>query len=106
MIETLFSMIEAPLSVLREVLSSVEFWKLAVPVFSAIVAWLVNEWRKRLWEEYKRKEDSYSELLRCLRGFYMGQHHSLRITGTPKLRAGSSYKIFYNMTSIFSVILE
>jgi len=55
-----------------EVLTSVDFWKFAAPLFGAIVAWFVNEWRKRVWEQYQRKEESYRELLRCLRGFYIG----------------------------------
>jgi len=29
-----------------------------------------------------------------------------KITGTPRLKESSLYKIFYNMTSIFSVIFE
>jgi len=55
-----------------EVLVSVDFWKFAAPLFGAIVAWFVNEWRKRVWEQHQRKEESYRELLRCLKGFYVG----------------------------------
>lgn len=55
-----------------EVLASVDFWKFAAPLFGAVVAWFVNEWRKRVWEQYQRKEESYRELLRCLKGFYVG----------------------------------
>jgi hypothetical protein len=55
-----------------EVLASVDFWKFAAPLFGAIIAWFVNEWRKRVWEQYQRKEESYRELLRCLKGFYVG----------------------------------
>ena len=57
---------------MREIICSVEFWKFAAPLFGAVVAWFVNEWRKRLWEQYQRKEDSYKELVRCLKGFYVG----------------------------------
>ena len=55
-----------------EIVASVEFWKFAAPLFGAIIAWFVNEWRKRIWEQYQRKEESYRELLRCLKGFYVG----------------------------------
>lgn len=55
-----------------DVIESVEFWKFAAPLFGAVVAWFVNEWRKRVWEQYQRKEESYRELLRCLKGFYVG----------------------------------
>src|SRR4029077_1955972 len=33
---------------------------------------VVNEWRKRVADEYQRKEANYKELLRSLRGFYIG----------------------------------
>ena len=55
-----------------DVITSVDFWKFAAPLFGAVVAWFVNEWRKRVWEQYQRKEESYRELLRCLKGFYIG----------------------------------
>lgn len=57
-----------------EVFTSVDFWKFSAPLFGAVVAWLVNEWRKRIWEQYQRKEEGYKELLRCLRGFYVGSN--------------------------------
>lgn len=55
-----------------EIITSVDFWKFVIPLFGAIIAWFVNEWRKRIWEQYQRKEESYKELLRCLKGFYIG----------------------------------
>ncbi len=57
---------------MSEILLSLDFWKFAAPLFGVIVAWFVNEWRKRVWEQYQRKEESYKELLRCLKGFYVG----------------------------------
>ena len=57
---------------MADIFLSVEFWKLALPLSGAVVAWFLNEWRKRLWEQYQRKEASYKELVRCLRGFYVG----------------------------------
>jgi hypothetical protein len=59
-----------------EVLSSVDFWKFSAPLFGAVIAWYVNEWRKRASEQYQRKEESYKELLRCLKGFYIGVRNS------------------------------
>ena len=34
------------------------------------MAWVANEWRKQYWELYKRKEESYKELLKSVRGYY------------------------------------
>ncbi len=50
----------------------IEFWGIFLPLVVAIIGWLVNEWRKRFWEQYQRREASYKELLRCLTGFYEG----------------------------------
>ena len=55
---------------MANIVLSIEFWKFAAPLFGAVIAWFVNEWRKRVWEQYQRKEESYKELLRCLQGFY------------------------------------
>ncbi len=46
--------------------------KVSVPVFVAVVGWLLNERSKRQWERYKRKEDRYVALLDKLKGFYVG----------------------------------
>jgi len=49
-----------------------------IPVIGAVLAfiggfvtWYLNERSKRIYEEYKRKEEKYSELIRSLRGFYV-----------------------------------
>lgn len=55
-----------------ELLVSVDFWKFSLPLFGAVVAWFVNEWRKRVADQCQRKEENYRELLRCLKGFYIG----------------------------------
>lgn len=55
-----------------DVLSSVDFWKFALPLLGAVIAWFANEWRKRISDQYQRKEANYKELLRSLRGFYVG----------------------------------
>lgn len=57
----------------KEVLSSVEFWKFAIPLLGAVIAWFTNEWRKRVADQYQRKEANYKELLRSLRGFYVSE---------------------------------
>ncbi|MCD6366549.1 MAG: hypothetical protein J7L46_03310 [Bacteroidales bacterium] len=49
---------------------SFDFLKIFLPLVSAIVAWFANEWRKRIWEEYQRKEEKYKSLLKSLEGFY------------------------------------
>lgn len=45
--------------------------KFFLPLIGAVIAWFVNEWRKRSWEEYQRKEDRYQELIKSLKGFYL-----------------------------------
>ncbi len=55
-----------------DIISSVDFWKFALPLLGAVFAWFANEARKRSWEQYQRKEASYKELVRCLQGFYVG----------------------------------
>jgi hypothetical protein len=51
-------------------LSTVRVLELAIPLLAAVVAWFVNESRKRAWEEYQRKETNYKALLIASRGFY------------------------------------
>ncbi len=62
--------------VMLDVLSSVDFWKFALPLLGAIVAWYANEWRKRVADQYQRKEANYKELVRALRGFYEGARNA------------------------------
>jgi len=40
-------------------------------LIGGFVTWYLNERSKRVYEEYKRKEEKYSELIRSLRGFYV-----------------------------------
>jgi PAS domain-containing protein len=49
---------------------SADFLKFFVPLVGAVIAWVLNERRRRTWEEYLRKEERYRELLRTLTGFY------------------------------------
>ncbi|MBX9675741.1 MAG: hypothetical protein K2V71_03950 [Methylotenera sp.] len=57
---------------LIDIVSSADFWKIVLPALAAVIAWLSNERSKLIWEQYKRKEENYKELLRCLKGFYVG----------------------------------
>ena len=57
---------------MNEILSSVEFWKFAVPLLGAVIAWFANEWHKRITDQYQRKEANYKELIKSLRGYYVG----------------------------------
>jgi len=61
------------------VLASAEFWKLALPLSGAVIAWYVNEWRKRLADQYERKEANYKDLIRALRGFYVGASNAAEL---------------------------
>lgn len=47
---------------------------------SAVVTWYLNERSKRIYEEYKRKEEKYSELIRSLRGFCVDSFSKEQIT--------------------------
>lgn len=47
-----------------------------VPLGGAIVVWCLNEWGKRRWENFKRKEERYLTLLRSLRGFYVASQNA------------------------------
>jgi hypothetical protein len=38
---------------------------------SGLVTWYLNQRNKRIYEEYTRKEEKYSGLIRSLRGFYV-----------------------------------
>jgi hypothetical protein len=55
---------------LLEIVQSPDFWKIAFPALAAVVAWYWNERTKLVAEQFRRKEESYKELIRCLRGFY------------------------------------
>lgn len=55
---------------ISNIIYSVDFWKVAVPVFLAIIAWSLNERSELRWEQYKQKEESYRKLLESIRGFY------------------------------------
>lgn len=48
-----------------------DYLKILIPLAAAAIAWFANEWRKRRWEEYQRKEDRYQELIKSLKGFYL-----------------------------------
>ena len=56
---------------LTDILASADFWKIVLPALAAVLAWIANERSKLSWEQFKRKEENYKELLRCLKGFYV-----------------------------------
>jgi len=41
-----------------------------ITILAGFVTWYLNEQSKRIYEEYRHKEERYSELIRSLRGFY------------------------------------
>ena len=47
-----------------------DFIKFFLPLAGAVIAWFLNERRKRVWEEYKSKEQRYTNLILALKGFY------------------------------------
>ncbi|MBS3965653.1 MAG: hypothetical protein KGZ60_00110 [Truepera sp.] len=51
---------------------SADFLKFFIPLAGGVVAWIINEYRKRQAEEYARKEERYRGLILSLRGFYVG----------------------------------
>jgi len=40
-------------------------------IIISLMTWYLNERSKRIYEEYKRKEEKYSKLIRSLKGFYI-----------------------------------
>lgn len=69
------------------VLISADFLKFFLPLIGAIIAWYTNEWRKRLTDQYQRKETNYRELIKSLRGFYNEE------TDAKKLRLDFLYQL-------------
>ncbi len=59
---------------LLKTLLTADFLKFFIPFAGAVIAWFVNEKRKRAWDEYQRKEPRYQELLRTVKGFYIAAH--------------------------------
>jgi hypothetical protein len=59
-------------------LDDIDFWKFSIPLVGAVVAWYLNERRKRAWEEYEKKEHNYQELIKSLKGFYVSHSDSER----------------------------
>jgi hypothetical protein len=51
---------------------------IVIPLFGAAIAWILNEWRKRVWEDYQRREANYRELLIAMRGFYGSTDNDLK----------------------------
>lgn len=78
---------------LIDILQSADFWKIAFPALAGIVAWFFNERSKLAWEQFKRKEEHYKELLRCLKGFYVSTQ-DLKVSFCIKLTcSGYTHRI-------------
>jgi len=58
--------------------NTLEFLKFALPLLGAVIAWFINEQKKRAWEEYQRKESNYKELILALKGFYLSANEAER----------------------------
>ena len=58
------------LKTILDILSSVDFWKIVFPLLIAILVWYLNASNKLEWEQYQRKENNYTELIKSIRGFY------------------------------------
>jgi Pyruvate/2-oxoacid:ferredoxin oxidoreductase delta subunit len=71
---------------MEETLMSGEFSKFTLPLIVAIITWGLNEWRKRAWEQYQRKEEKYKDLVRCSRGFYAPSTEAEK-TAAEKIKA-------------------
>jgi len=46
-----------------------------IALVGAVLTWRLNERSKRIYEEYKRKEEKYSGLISSMRGFYVDSHN-------------------------------
>ncbi|MDP2923223.1 MAG: hypothetical protein Q8O30_05825 [Candidatus Omnitrophota bacterium] len=46
------------------------FIPLIITLSGGFLTWYLNERSKRIYEEYKRKEEKYTELIKNIRGFY------------------------------------
>lgn len=57
---------------IKEILSSVDFWKVLIPAAMAIFIWSAKQGEKIRWEQYQRKEERYVKLLESVKGFYSG----------------------------------
>ena len=55
---------------------ALDFLKFFLPLIGAVWAWYFNERRKRVEEEYVRKERKYEALIEGLRGFYSNNSNS------------------------------
>ena len=56
----------------------IDLLKFAIPLLGAAIAWLWNERRRRLADEYQRKEQKYTSLIEAAEGFYV------QASGTPE----------------------
>ena len=62
------------LKVIKSILSSPQFWGIMVPALIAVWTFYKTENNKLKWEQYKSKEQSYTSLIKSVKGFYVGSH--------------------------------
>jgi len=65
-------MIEKIIKITKAILSSPQFWGIIIPVLIAVWTFYKTENNKLKWEQYKRKEQSYTALIKAVKGFYVG----------------------------------
>lgn len=53
-----------------DLLDSFPLLTLLIPLIPVALGWYLNEQSKRKYEDYKRKEERYSQLIRSFKGFY------------------------------------
>jgi len=62
------------------------FWTIIVPLITASIAWLFNEWRKHAWENYKRKEQRYIRLYELFKSYYESAPQIYGVEKTLEMR--------------------
>lgn len=55
---------------IKSIISAPAFWGIIIPALVAIFTFFRTEKNKLKWEQYKRKEESYTTLIKALKGFY------------------------------------
>ena len=56
---------------IESIISAPAFWGIFIPAIVAIFTFFRTEKNKLKWEQYKRKEESYTTLIKALKGFYV-----------------------------------
>ena len=59
------------IKIIKDILSSPQFWGIIIPALIAIGTFYKTEENKLKWEQYKLKEQSYTALIKSVKGFYV-----------------------------------